>query len=272
MEKYHDWRDAFTGIHPFLPASGVKAGAFVVLGLIRLLIVLVALFFVVLVDALLPMLRGSIGVLLTRALLLLGGIWPSLTRRGSPSQKTTNVFFVNRKSYVDLLCAAALVGPSHYCFVFGDVMTVHRSLLSAFLFVVNRHAPSSEANVPLSELKKLPRAVCFPEGASSNHEKCLLALDDEFASSVDKMGLNYEFLHLSYPSKATAFLGIEGSFIRHLLFVLSVPWQTVRVVSMASDPSGFEASWEKLSLVSGYKRLKLDWQDKNEFLEKWNSK
>lgn len=268
MEKYHDWRDSFTGIHPFLPVP-LNMGAGVVLGLVRLPFVLVLLGLVLFLDAVLPMLRGLLGVIILRPLLLLCGMWPTVTQRGV-AKSGASVFFSNHKSYFDLLCTAAVIGPSHFCFVFGDVMVVHESLLSALLFMVRRLSPSSEAKIPISDLKKLPRALCFPEGVTSNHEKCFLALDQEFAKTIDELGLKYEFVQLWYSSKVTAFLGLEGSFFVHLLSVLSVPWQTARLIRMTGESGGFEAGWEKLSLVSGHKRLKLDWEDKQDFLAVWN--
>ncbi len=267
MEKYHDWRDAFTGIHPFLPVSSGKD----VLGLVRLPFFLVLFVVLLLLDIALPFLRWLWAWLVARPLLLVGGgLWLSVTQKGAANAKAS-VFFCNHKGYLDLLCAVALVAPSHYCFVFGDVMAVHSNLLSAFLFVVVRRAPSDEAKVPLSSLKQFARAVCFVEGSSSNHEKCVLALDEDLPKVIDGLALQYAFLHFSYPSKAAAFIGLEPSFLGHLIAVLSVPWQSVRVLSLSSESSGFEAGWEKLSIISGHKKVKLDWHDKNEFLEKWRS-
>ena len=268
MEKYHDWRDPYTGIHPFLPAAGGVSVLGAVLAVVRLPLVLALLAVWLLLDAALPPLRGVWGWLLGRPLLLVAGCWLSRSTRGSPPRGS--LLFCAHKSYWDALVAAALWSPAWYVHVFGERLVAHGSLLSCLLFVAVARSPSGRATRPLAALKQLSgRVVCFVEGATSNHEKCLLRLDDGVAPALDALGLASSFAVIAYTAKAVAFAGLNESLPGHVFRALTVPWQSVRVLQMGEDAAGFEAGWDKLALASGHRRVNKGWADKDTFRERY---
>lgn len=268
MEKYTDWRDPFTGISPFLPPSFSLSLVGLVLGLLRLPLVAVLLSLTLLCDAALPVLRPVWSWVLVRPLLLSLGAFLSFPPSRSTAAIRGDLVFVNHKSWVDLLCLAAVAAPRHYCHVFGGRMVLHSSLAGALVWMVRRSSPA-DATVPLERLRELrgPVAV-FVEGVTSNHEKCLLKLDDDVARAIDALGVpHYSFALISYASPRFAYLRLSESFAAHLWGVLSAGvMQRVSVFRLASDAAGFEAGFEKLSLVTGHKRLKrLGWREKETF-------
>ncbi len=268
MEKYHDWRDAFTGIHPFLPAKSSWSVLGLLVVVVRLPVAAALLVVVLAADALLPFLRSLWAWLLVRPLLLVCGMSVSVSQSGRPG--TGSVVFITHKSYWDVLVCGAVFVPSYFVHVFGSRVVVHSSLLSALLFVAVAKSPSCRASASLSQLKQLRgRVVCFVEGATSNHEKCVLGLDASLAPAIDALGLEYGFAAIGYAAKSVPYAGLNESLAGHVVGVLAVPWQTVRVVKTAGGAGGFEAGWDRLASAAGNKRVKLGWEDKDSFRERF---
>ena len=269
MEKYTDWRDSFSGIHPFLPFRASWSARSVALACLRLP------FFLLFgsLAAVLSVVSPHLARPLAWAALLVAGSPPSRRDR-SPSRPLSGspLVLFNSQSYVDLLVASALVAPASFVFCFGDSLVVRRSLLSALIFVLRGSlAPPSAASFSFSRLSSLPSPVAFfPEGAPSNHEPCLLALEPAIFAGLDSAGLSHHFVFLSHRSRLAPFPGLDQHVLAHMAAWLGDGfWQPVRATLQAGDPAGSEAGWDKLATALAWRRVRQGWRDREAFRQRW---
>jgi hypothetical protein len=269
MERWHDYRDPRTGLAPFLPRRDSDGALRLILGIVAspvALLLLALVFFVDTVFAPVTMIRGWVNFVFIRLLLFILGFWSVEVKRADQS----DVHVCNHQSYVDLLVLACYVAPAYYCTAFGDRMVVHKTLFTAFLFVAKRRLSFQESEtVPLSELKSLGRVVLFIEGATTNHERVALRLDDECVRAFDALGVRYQTTLLVYGSKAVPYLGLfDQGWARHFLGVVGGSAR-LTIVHGAMSGDSVASKWEAEVGASGLRLVKFSWKDKVEFMEAW---
>ena len=271
MERWHDYRDPRTGLAPFLLLRAGNGALGLVLGILKAPFALLTLALVFLVDALfapISLIRGWVNFVFVRLFLIVVGFFFVESKRSSK----TNIHLCNHQSYMDLIVLACFVAPSYYCTALGDRMVVHKTLFSAFSFVAKRALGSDAASetVPLSKLKSLGRVVLFVEGATTNHERVALRLDDEFSREFDSLGLQYQTTLLLFGNKHIAYLGLfDQSLIRHFFGVLGALQQRLVIVHGSVSGDGVASKWEADVGASGLRMVKFSWKDKLAFMNAW---
>merc|ERR1711991_589239 len=114
--------------------------------------------------------------------------------------------------------------------------------------------------------------VVFAEGASTNHERCVLALDEDFVAAFDGLNLSYNLWLLAYGNKAVAFLGLSdehfvGPLMRGAMGAVVQPLKQYQKTGLTG---GLSDAWEAAATGGAFKLLKLNWEDKEAFQEAWS--
>jgi 1-acylglycerol-3-phosphate O-acyltransferase len=183
MEKFNDWRDKGTGIHPFLYPLGVKpsifktiCGSFLAIVKLTFIVLLVPIWYllqqiskVFLIEAIVGTLHRFWSWTFGRLVLfLLGFHHINVQSRNRPIVKKWKLFIANHSSYLDFLILDVLYQPT-------------------FIVVSEKGvAPVSLWNVGSSSLLPIPfdsfmskyhakgkPVIIFPEGTTSNGRSIL---------------------------------------------------------------------------------------------------
>lgn len=247
MEKYNKWRDAFSGVHPFLPPPTPRRGFLMRVGLWALRakfiswrlpllgIGLVALF----IRSLLLVLLGTVApaaaapvrrffdTVLCRLLLLNLGFWRIEGAGPSFSLRPNEIIISTLTSYVDVLFVAYRFSPATYVLPSSDGKLRQLGLASCVLETLLRpsHLRAASAGdgamVSLSALRAHGRGpvVVFPEGVTSNGAGVLTFALPVAAWDVDRVLLSTARHH-----------GVltVGSPLAHLMDMITRPGGRIR--------------------------------------------
>lgn len=285
MEKYHDWRDAFTGLHPFLPYAP-KDG----LGLVRLLISLVRAPVVMLLGVLFALVDvvtlpvGSLHAWVVAAaarvvLFASGFLWVRSTAVGSGADPIGpgHVVLCSHKSYVDVLLMAAQLAP-----LFGRITSkgvqVHRTVWGALRADVRTSEDATASYATVADAATYARSLgvpllLFPEGVWSNHEKCLLQPEAHVALALRPRPVQVH-VRLVHYSAFVPFTGTRSA-LSHWFVCLLGPLHhdaTVHTLGNRSIGSGdewFNQAWNRIAAHAGYRVTRMDASQHADFLDKW---
>lgn len=308
MERYTVWRDAYTGLHPFLPYSikgrSVLISAIVLL--VRLVPAVVSTALLVFLDvlaslltALLPLqiMRWTFMTLACRLCLVAWGFLWTEGRRlvvvgGAGASKTSAVgagdlIIANHKSYWDLLYLASRYAPLFGVCGEDGIVFVQSSLCRAVAndILHDGGAPSGRRFASLKDALTYAARfgaplVLFPESVSSNHEKCVLKPSIAFEKAASQLlttppKSHYIFFTYGAQQGTAAYTG-TSSLLWHAMSVLSTPRQMLRVDSLDASQAAacvstawFGDTWSKGIQLASLKQTALSEQDRRDFLAKW---
>ncbi|KAJ3091213.1 hypothetical protein HK102_001297 [Quaeritorhiza haematococci] len=298
MEKYSRWRDAGTGIHPFIPPkpprtneSAIKTVSTVLkyyvvgppVALVKLVLELVlGLAYLILNSAgtllILPPLRRAwdrlISVVFLRTILLLMGFWWIRTEKSS-LRKGYVVSMIEEPGYNPTFVEVSLDGNVRTC-----------SMWSALSRVGNASAPSETkgwttlADVAESCRKgSLGPVVVFPEGTTSNGRGLLRFLpvfkNIDFAKHrIHIVAFRYDYEDFSpsftVGSKFAHLFGLNQQIFNTLEVKLLPSHEVIPEESQSSSAAADPTSPHLSTLMSNTTRLRrtgLGAQDKLDFLE-----
>ncbi|KAI9263099.1 hypothetical protein BY458DRAFT_514835 [Sporodiniella umbellata] len=312
MEKYSRWRDAGTGIQPFLPpvpprtdssflillTNGVHTISGSVLAILKIPIVfLLSILYLLLVLVLgivltpiKPLKRAwenFFSTVLIRAVLLLMGFFYIKTETVSTRKNRNNIIsrkpvkkgdiiVANWTSYVDILYLAYKFNPV-FTQAYPETNKIKEISLWEALCSVKKIPTKNEGVITLKELSLKAKGpiVIFPEGATSNG-RALLKFLPLFTEDISIELFHVMSFKYEYGYMSPTFT--VGNPWIHLFKLCSQFHNTVNVRVLAKDEISLsqiptgETLLNSLSQISKLRKTNLDMNDKREFLAYYQSR
>ena len=279
MEKYTKWRDAGTGIAPFLPvnAPDFSYGSLpfrVLTCIIKSILVLVAGLLFLLVDSFFRFSLGNVSTsafeglrwVSARFFLFISGFYqiPVAFEGRKPSKpKAGDIVIANMTSPIDVMLLVYLY-PSAL-FTAGDIEMLYQPQSALSAFFARFYTTRVRKGVPIQDLRRQYKdrvIIICPEATTSNNRGllsfCPLMVDSAFVVSIK---------YNNPPYLATPLPGQQLNFFWGLTSLLS---HHCRIKG-----SGHKLTGEFAEAISRYARIPrtgLDIGDKDEFLAVWNKR
>lgn len=277
MEKYTKWRDAGTGVAPFLP---VQAPDYTLASLPLRLVTFILKFLLIVIFALVFLLvdtffRFSLGSVSTaafetlragsaRVLLFVCGFYRiplSYDGRKVRTPKGGDIVVVNHSSPMDILILCYLYPKSVFTQTDTEMLYHSHSAVSAFSasFALTR----VRKGVPMSDLQRTSKnrvIVVFPEGTTSNNRGllalCPLMIDKAFVMSIKYN--NPPYLTTPIPGQTWNFVWGLASVVTH----------GCRLKGSSEQMDGGYA--DALARLARIPKTNLGVDEKESFLQAWN--
>jgi hypothetical protein len=287
MEKFNDWRDKGTGIHPFLYPLGPKPkdatqmllrkGVGPILACVKFLLIVALgtlwfLFDLISYVFVAPFLVQSLQFVWNwffgRTILFLTGFHDISVRSRKKRKNKRELYFANHSSYVDILLLQVLYQPQ---FLRVTTKGVMKATFWSMIF-----GTAHGKAVPLEEYvlqHKDHRIALFPEGTTSNG-KSILEFQPIFSQRVLET-VDVYALAIKYSWKHWCPCFTTGSPIGHFWGLCSQFTNQVQLIESSrieSCKNPGEDLQRHLSVLSKLPMVRLTMVDKEEFLLTFNKK
>jgi hypothetical protein len=286
MEKFNDWRDKGTGIHPFLyplgpnpkdttqwflrnglapPLAGIKLLLVLILGTVWFLLDLIS--YLLIVPLVVQSLQFVWNWVLGRTILFLTGFLDIQVRKRKKRGRR-ELYFANHSSYIDLLLLQIWYQPQ---FLRVTPQGVQEATFWSMIFG-SRHGAAMPLETFVSQSRHR-RILLFPEGTTSNG-KSILEFQPIFTERVLEM-VDVYAIAIKYSWKHWCPCYTTGSFLGHLWGLCSqfsnhVQWIESGRIEPCKNPN--EALQKQLSVLSKLPMVRLSMIDKEQFLLMFNKK